>query len=152
MSFNRVYYTPPGHGPVANREPGESYLKTNFELHRAIDMTKVSIVLDKLVKQGLPEGQAKTFKAMAEGLLDLIAGEHSRIYAAQLKEFKPDDELPWDDDYRILSVGEIIERGDEVQLNDGIWRPAARIGQEAPRIGYSARRAYRRRKEPENDV
>jgi hypothetical protein len=51
----------------------------------------------------------------------------------------------WDYNYRRLDEGEIIQRGDEIQADDGSWDLAVRcIGTPAPDPAYTSHRVYRR--------
>ena len=58
--------------------------------------------------------------------------------------------MAWDERYRRLNKGEIIQAGDEVDAcNDGWrdepdWQPAKCIGQPAPDPQYPSHRVYRR--------
>ena len=67
---------------MMGREPGESYLRRNMALCRAIDLTKLSIVLAELVDAGMPNEQAECFRTGAEALLQLMRTENNRIHAA----------------------------------------------------------------------
>ena len=59
--------------------------------------------------------------------------------------------MPWDENYRMLELGEVIRAGDEVSLGD-VWRdnpewePALCIGEKAPCPQCPAHRIYRRLK------
>lgn len=53
----------------------------------------------------------------------------------------------WDDRFRQLEEGELVEVGDEVQNDDGSWRFAICIGSHAPDPAYTSHRIYRRRKD-----
>lgn len=56
--------------------------------------------------------------------------------------------MAWDHNYRMLEEGEIIQRGDEVQRDDGSFDLSVRcIGQKAPSPLYTSHRVYRRLKE-----
>lgn len=51
----------------------------------------------------------------------------------------------WDHSYRMLEEGEIVQRGDEIQLDDGSWDLAVRsIGKPAPDPSYTSHRVFRR--------
>ncbi len=52
--------------------------------------------------------------------------------------------MTWDHNYRRLEKGEIILSEDEVQNDDGSWRPTRCAGQEAPDPAYTPHRVYRR--------
>lgn len=55
--------------------------------------------------------------------------------------------MKWDDRYRRLDAGEIIEEGDEVLTDSHLgWQPAAphTVGTPAPDPSYTAHRVYRR--------
>lgn len=69
---------------MMGREPGESYLRRNMALCRAVDLTKLSIALDDLIEAGLPAHQAECFRANAEALLQLMRTENNRLYAVAL--------------------------------------------------------------------
>jgi hypothetical protein len=59
--------------------------------------------------------------------------------------------MPWDEKYRMLSEGEIVIQGDEIQNDDGSWRKPKKIGDPAPNPLYTSHRIYRRRK-PTRDI
>lgn len=50
----------------------------------------------------------------------------------------------WDHRYRRLEAGELIVASDEVQNDDGSWRAAVCVGQQAPDPAYTSHRVYRR--------
>jgi hypothetical protein len=58
--------------------------------------------------------------------------------------------MAWDERYRMLKKGEIVQEGDEVDAcadgwRDGpVWEPARRIGIPAPDPQYPSHRVYRR--------
>lgn len=52
--------------------------------------------------------------------------------------------MTWDQNYRMLSEGEIIRATDEVQRDDGSWQPAVCVGEQAPSPFYTSHRVYRR--------
>lgn len=56
----------------------------------------------------------------------------------------------WDDRYRMLDKGEIIQEGDEVLTESHLgWQPAKHaIGRAAPDPLYTAHRMYRRLRVP----
>lgn len=56
--------------------------------------------------------------------------------------------MGWDQQYRMLAEGEIIQDGDEVLTDSHLgWLPAGRtIGKPAPNPYYTAHRMYRRTK------
>lgn len=59
--------------------------------------------------------------------------------------------MAWDQNYRQLEAGEIIQEGDECDVcNDGWrdapkWVPARAIGETAPDPAYPSHRQYRRK-------
>lgn len=55
--------------------------------------------------------------------------------------------MAWDQKYRQLQKGELIEATDEIRSDDGSWKPATRVGKEAPDPNYTSHRQYRRLKE-----
>lgn len=58
--------------------------------------------------------------------------------------------MAWDQRYRMLNEGEIIQHGDEVQVDKPFgWEPATQIGQPAPCPYYTSHRVYRRALEGE---
>lgn len=60
--------------------------------------------------------------------------------------------MAWDHRYRKLKFGEIIQEGDECQVDKPFgWKPANCIGQPAPDPAYTSHRVYRRLKEPVAD-
>jgi hypothetical protein len=59
---------------------GLQYRKINFDLCTALDLTKLSIVLDKLVEAGMHPNQAKLYKTQADALLQLMCSENNRIH------------------------------------------------------------------------
>lgn len=75
--------------PCQNREPGESFLKRNFALCRAINITSLGCVLDDLTKAGMPEAQAECIRTAAYALLQLARTENNRVYADALKAIRP---------------------------------------------------------------
>lgn len=52
----------------------------NFKLCNAIDLTKMGIVLDELVKAGMHPNLATLYKAQADSLLQLMRSENNRIH------------------------------------------------------------------------
>jgi hypothetical protein len=58
--------------------------------------------------------------------------------------------MAWDERYRMLKKGEIIQEGDEVDAcsdgwkDDPVWKPARCIGEPAPDSQYPSHRVYRR--------
>jgi hypothetical protein len=65
------------------------------------------------------------------------------------KVWDGDPDSEWDNKYRALRAGEIIQKGDEVYdchgwKDYGVWRPAKAIGSPAPDPLYPAHRMYRR--------
>lgn len=68
-----------------NREPGASHLKRNYDVCRALDMLKLGIVLDDMVKAGMPKEQAACFKEAAHALLQLLRTENNRLLTAAPK-------------------------------------------------------------------
>lgn len=69
---------------TANREPGESYQKRNYDLCQGINLTTLSCALADMVEAGLPKEQAECFKAGAYALLQLMRTENNRLFAAAL--------------------------------------------------------------------
>lgn len=68
----------------------DAHLKRNFDLCRAVDLTKLSIVLGDLVAAGMPQGQAECFKAGADALLQLMRTENNRLWAAARASLQPE--------------------------------------------------------------
>ena len=65
------------------------------------------------------------------------------------KQFLREHGSEWDNKYRALRAGEIIQKGDEIYdahgwKDYGVWRPAKAIGSPAPDPLYPAHRMYRR--------
>jgi hypothetical protein len=58
----------------------DQHRKINFDLCTAIDLTKVSIVLDKLVEAGMHPNLAKLYKVQADALLQQLRSENNRIH------------------------------------------------------------------------
>jgi hypothetical protein len=55
--------------------------------------------------------------------------------------------MSWDDRYRLLREGEIVEVGDEILNDNGTWEAAFySIGQAAPDPRYTSHRQFRRLK------
>jgi hypothetical protein len=54
----------------------------NFELCRAIDLTKLGIVLDTMEQAGMHPNFVRTYRQAAEALLDLLRSENNRIHRA----------------------------------------------------------------------
>lgn len=53
--------------------------------------------------------------------------------------------MAWDQRYRRLDEGEIIQPGDEVEVDHPYgWKPATQIGKPAPDPAYTSHRVYRR--------
>lgn len=64
---------------VRNTPDGELHAQRHFDLCRALDMTKLSIVLDEMVRTGfLSHHQSEAFRAQAGGLLATILAENAR--------------------------------------------------------------------------
>lgn len=59
--------------------------------------------------------------------------------------------MAWDPKYRRLNEGEIIQPGDEVEVDKPYgWKPATQVGEPAPNPSYTSHRIYRRLKEVEH--
>lgn len=52
--------------------------------------------------------------------------------------------MSWNSNYRMLQEGEVILASDEIQNDDGSWRPATAVGKKAPSPRYTSHRIYRR--------
>lgn len=61
-------------------EDGGRYRKINYDLCTAVDLTKLSIVLDKMVEAGMHPNQAVLYKTQASALLQLMRSENNRIH------------------------------------------------------------------------
>lgn len=61
-------------------QTGSQYRKINYDLCTALDLTKLSIVLDKMVEAGMHPNQAVLYKAQADALLQLMRSENNRIH------------------------------------------------------------------------
>jgi len=68
----------PGRNLVMNSPEGESYSKMHYDIHQAINLTRMSCVLAEMEKQGTPKETIQQFKAMADCLLGLMATENNR--------------------------------------------------------------------------
>lgn len=68
-------------GPPGAYLSDRAYSERNYELCHAVDLIKLSIVLDKLVVAGMPKEQAACFRASGEALLQLMRTENNRIFA-----------------------------------------------------------------------
>lgn len=67
---------------VRNTPDGGLHAQRHMDLCRAIDMTKLSIVLDEMVKTGfLTRLQMEAFHAQAGGLLATMLAENARSFA-----------------------------------------------------------------------
>ena len=67
---------------VRNTPDGVLYAQRHMDLCRAIDMTKLSIVLDEMVSTGfLSRLQMEAFHAQAGGLLATLLSENARSFA-----------------------------------------------------------------------
>ena len=70
---------------TVGREPDETYRRNNFDLCRAVDMTKVSIVLSRMAEQGwLDKREAELLHTQASSLLALMRTANNRAHAALL--------------------------------------------------------------------
>lgn len=58
----------------------DTHRKINFELCRALDMTKMGIVLDAMVEAGVNKQLAEIYRANASTLLALLRTENNRIH------------------------------------------------------------------------
>ena len=57
--------------------------------------------------------------------------------------------MNWNENYRQLEEGEILQEGDQVQTEIlGIWYPTIRVGMSVPNSAHYVYRIYRRRKNP----
>jgi hypothetical protein len=54
--------------------------KINYDLCTALDLTKMGIVLDKMVKAGMHPNLAKLYKVQADALLQQLRSENNRIH------------------------------------------------------------------------
>lgn len=67
-----------------NREPDDTYRRFNFDLCRALDMTKMSIVLGRMAEQGwLDVREVELFHMQAAALLAQLTTANNRAFAAQ---------------------------------------------------------------------
>lgn len=72
---------------VRNTPDGELHAQRHMDLCRAIDMTKLSIVLDEMVKTGfLSHYQREAFHSQAGGLLATMLAENHRSFIGSLKQ------------------------------------------------------------------
>jgi hypothetical protein len=64
-----------------NKDKHGKHLELNYEICRAMDGTKFSIALEKLVAQGMSQEMAKIFEAQFFGLLAAVRTENNRLTA-----------------------------------------------------------------------
>lgn len=62
-----------------NKDKHAKHLELNHDICRAMDGTKFSIALEKLVAQGMSQEMAKIFEAQFFGLLAAVRTENNRL-------------------------------------------------------------------------
>ncbi|BDD79866.1 hypothetical protein [Burkholderia phage FLC9] len=77
--LHETYFNTSPTDPV-KLEPGNKHRKINFDLCTAIDLTKMSIVLDDLVAAGMHPNLAHLYKIQADALLQQLRSENNRIH------------------------------------------------------------------------
>lgn len=66
---------------IRNRPDGQLHAQRHLDICRALDMTKLGIVLDEMVKTGfLSPLQRNAFHAQAGGLLAVMLAENARSF------------------------------------------------------------------------
>ena len=60
----------------------DAYRKYNYDLCKAINLTKLGVILDKMVKSGkMNEDLAVIYKAQADALLAALRSENNRAFS-----------------------------------------------------------------------
>jgi hypothetical protein len=59
----------------------EQHRRINFDLCTALDVTKLGVVLDRMIVAGLPSLTASEYRTMALALLTLLRCENDRLRA-----------------------------------------------------------------------
>jgi hypothetical protein len=73
------------------RARDDHYKRFNFDLCRALDMTKLGIVLDQMVETGaIDKRMAELFHLQAGSLLALMLSENNRTFNEQRAKDTPD--------------------------------------------------------------
>ena len=70
-----------------NTDKHAKHLEFNYDIWKAMDATKFSIILDKLVKQGMNKEMAQIFKSQFSGLLGAVLSENNRLKTWMPLEF-----------------------------------------------------------------
>lgn len=68
----------PGRVTVMNTPEGDGFRKMHFDIHQAVNLTRMSCVLAKMQEQGTPKETIAQFKAMADALVGLMTTENNR--------------------------------------------------------------------------
>lgn len=72
---------------TVNREPGETFKRFNYDLCRAIDMTSLGIVLEKMALAGwIDPREAEIFHTQAGSLLALMRTANNRAHGARTRD------------------------------------------------------------------
>ena len=77
-------FIPSPFSPESSGHPvDDQHRRYNFDICRAIDMTKLGIVLDKMVEDGwMDSGMAKIYETQASALLAAIRAENNRCHGS----------------------------------------------------------------------
>lgn len=68
----------PGRVTVMGTPEGDSFRKMHYDIHQAINLTRMSCILEKLQEQGMPKQTALQIRAMADALVGLMTTENNR--------------------------------------------------------------------------
>ena len=77
-------FTDVEHGPISTGDMAENqgglHRRHNYDLCRAVDITKLGVVLDEMVsKRGLSPELASVYLAQADSLLAALRSENNRL-------------------------------------------------------------------------
>jgi hypothetical protein len=62
-----------------NQDKHANHLEFNYDICKSMDATKFSIILEKLVKQGMSKEMAEIFQVQFSGLLGAVLSENNRL-------------------------------------------------------------------------
>lgn len=83
FNFASAAYDSPS--TTSNRALDDTFRAFHFELCRALDMTRMSIALAKMVEAGwLDKRMAELFHQQASTLLALMVSENNRIFSSRI--------------------------------------------------------------------
>ena len=64
---------------AVSKNIGDRHRELNYKICTVIDLLKITIVLDEMVKDGMEPNLAKIFKAQSDSLLAALLSENNRL-------------------------------------------------------------------------